>query len=165
MLVSIKHNEQTYSIAFKYADRVGRTRDGKRVNKTFATYPEFSLEQMEALYDVIKTDFISGVNYFEKIRVKASVNDTISQHFPRFLLHRKDEEDAELLAFETWQSQSQRYYNHLAKITTADGELFSSLRIRAFTRADIINLIKTDIKRYQSMEPEIRQAYAEGRVR
>ena len=36
---------------------------------------------------------------------------------------------------------------------------------KIFRRADIINLMKTDIKRYQSMEPEIRQAYAEGRVR
>jgi hypothetical protein len=36
---------------------------------------------------------------------------------------------------------------------------------KIFRRADIINLMKTDIKRYQGMEPEIRKAYAEGRVR
>jgi hypothetical protein len=36
---------------------------------------------------------------------------------------------------------------------------------KIYRRADIIELMKTDPKRYQSMEPEIRRAYAEKRVR
>jgi len=36
---------------------------------------------------------------------------------------------------------------------------------KIYRRADIIELMKTDPRRYQSMEPEIRQAYAEKRVR
>ena len=36
---------------------------------------------------------------------------------------------------------------------------------KIYKRADIIELIKTDNKRYRSMEPEIRRAYAENRVR
>jgi hypothetical protein len=36
---------------------------------------------------------------------------------------------------------------------------------KIYRRADIIELMKTNPKRYQSMEPEIRRAYAEKRVR
>jgi hypothetical protein len=36
---------------------------------------------------------------------------------------------------------------------------------KIYRRADIIELMKTDPRRYQSMEPEIRRAYAEKRVR
>jgi hypothetical protein len=36
---------------------------------------------------------------------------------------------------------------------------------KIYRRQDIIELMKTDPKRYQSMEPEIRRAYAERRVR
>tara|TARA_R110002020_G_scaffold202365_2_gene405494 strand:+ start:194 stop:952 length:759 start_codon:yes stop_codon:yes gene_type:complete len=36
---------------------------------------------------------------------------------------------------------------------------------KIYRRADIIELMKTDPRRYQSMEPEIRKAYAEKRVR
>jgi hypothetical protein len=36
---------------------------------------------------------------------------------------------------------------------------------KIYRRADIIELMKTDPRRYQSMEPEIRKAYMEKRVR
>jgi len=36
---------------------------------------------------------------------------------------------------------------------------------KIYRRADIIELMKTDYNRYLSMEPEIRLAYAEKRVR
>ena len=36
---------------------------------------------------------------------------------------------------------------------------------RVFRRADIRQLMKSDPERYESLQPEIMQAYAEGRVR
>ena len=36
---------------------------------------------------------------------------------------------------------------------------------KIYRRADIIKLMQTDPNRYQEMAPEIRQAYAEGRVK
>jgi hypothetical protein len=36
---------------------------------------------------------------------------------------------------------------------------------KIYRRADIIKLMQTDPDRYQQMAPEIRQAYAEGRVK
>ena len=36
---------------------------------------------------------------------------------------------------------------------------------KVYRRADIVNLMRTNPSRYQQLEPEIRKAYAEGRVR
>jgi hypothetical protein len=36
---------------------------------------------------------------------------------------------------------------------------------KVYRRADIIKLMQTDPNRYQELAPEIRQAYAEGRVK
>jgi len=38
-------------------------------------------------------------------------------------------------------------------------------RRKVYRRADIIKLMKTDPSRYQALQPEIMQAYQEGRVK
>tara|TARA_Y100000401_G_scaffold85548_1_gene70834 strand:+ start:826 stop:1614 length:789 start_codon:yes stop_codon:yes gene_type:complete len=54
----------------------------------------------------------------------------------------------------------------LKKVSTggATGSTQTSSK-KIYKRADIIELMKTDPKRYRSMEPELRLAYAENRVR
>jgi hypothetical protein len=54
----------------------------------------------------------------------------------------------------------------LKKASTGSSKGSSEPKGKTFyRRRDIIELIQTNPERYHAMEPEIRQAYAEGRVR
>ena len=144
MFVKIVHNKQEVEILFKYKDRVGRTRKGAKVDRTFARYPECSLKQITDLYDECKNDFIRGVNYFAKIRQRSIVRDQIQQHYERFLQDRLALVKAEKLSHLTTKSQIGRWHNHIKKICLDDDgyEPFRKLEIRKVRRADIKRLIK-----------------------
>ena len=144
MIVDLKHNEQEYEVVFNYADRVGRTRTGRRRNKKFAAWPEDTLAQIETRYDEIKQAFKRGDDWFEDVRKRATLEDTIEDHYEKFLQDRIAQANADKLSRLTIKSQVGRYNNHI-KVICLDNEgyePFRKLKLRNVRRSHIKQLIK-----------------------
>ena len=161
LVIDINHNKRLWSIHWKFRGRVGKTRKGQRKRQSFGTFPELQVEPAIELYQKIAASFAAGENYFEQIKYKASLNDTISKQYPNFLLHRKQLVKDGQLDEQTYINDVSRWNNHIKSVSIASGELFSSLTIRSIRRTDIIKLVEL-LKRVQCYDKKKKRFYQRG---
>ena len=161
LLVKIKHNKQTFSIQWKYEDRVGHVRTGQQVREVYGAYPAMDVESAITLYATISLSFSNGVNWFEAVRDKASQTQTISQQFPKWLLHRKQEVKDGQLDEMTYSNDLGRWTNHISTIAMSNGKLFAQRSLRSIKRTDIVKLIE-NLKKAKCYDKKKKRFYSRG---
>ena len=143
--VSIKHNEQTWDISMLWAGRVGRSAEGRRRDKCFATYPQYTWEQIKKKYEEIRYDNDNGDDWFEKVLDRSAKAMSFRKAWPKFILHRKALCDRGELDEKTYVGDVGRYHNHLSKVTLFDRRLMD-WSIGNIKRSHIIQLKETLMK-------------------
>jgi len=138
LILEISHNEQKHKISFKYDDRVGRSNNGKRIRKIFASLPEFDLEMVMRRYKEIAETFSSGGNWFEELTIKIKDSETLEDQYPNYLLFRQSQVERGLLDYKTQEGDVGRWTNHISKISMKDGSLFCKRSLKTIKRSDII---------------------------
>ena len=149
--VSMNHNKRTWEIAMCWAGRVGRTVRGRRRDKTFATYPQYSWEEIKKRYEEIRYCNDNGDDWFEKVLERSAKNMSFRKAWPKWIAHRKALVDRGDLDEKTYIGDVGRYNNHLSKVSLFDMKLMD-WSIGNIKRSHVIRLKKTlmETKAYDS---------------
>ena len=108
------------------------------------------------------TNWVQSSNYRTKLYAKADSQydyEAADEIFSAW-------QDRQSLVSETVSTEKAQRSSEVKKASTGStgGSAQQGSR-KVYRRADIIKLMQTDPDRYESLEPEIRQAYSEGRVK